>query len=344
MEISAEELLHKLQQHKELPRLLTAWGEEDYYRSQIAAAVPEYVFADVAPEDREITVFEKDTELRELAAVINTYPFFGGRSLIILRDEKLWGGRQDSDSKKQQLDKLAELLADIPEYCTVFLNAVKLDKRLKLYKLLNKEGVVCECKSVRPYELTPWLDQQAEQYGARFDREALALVMEYLAPVEKAPLQLLQQEIAKLAVYTGERHRWTRQDVEDIFAALPEASGFALSNFVADCRLTEALQVLAAERKKGTNILPVCALLLFKLRQLLQFLELRGQGYDPKSITGAMKLGSPYIARRLQEQCRHYTEDRLRGVLLAITQLNIDLRKGGRGYARLEEILTSLMS
>ena len=235
MEIKAEELLYRLEHKQNIEALGHVWavfGEEDYYRQQIVTAVPEAIFANVPVEDRQICIFDKDTDLLALGNAINTYPFFSGHSLVFLRDEKLLAVKADNDSKKKQLDKLAALLDDVPEYCTVVVSVSKLDKRTKLYKAIKKAGLVCECQSIRPYELGAWLDAQAESYGAHWQRDAIGVIMEYLSPVEKAPLQLLRQEIAKLAVYAGERRTWTKEDVETIFAALPEASNFALLNFI----------------------------------------------------------------------------------------------------------------
>ena len=95
MDIKAEELLAKLQQHKPLPQaqVLLLCGEEDYYRNSIIAALPEYVFGDTPEADREITVFDKDTNLSGLQAAVNSYPFFCGKSLIFLKDEKLWAAK-----------------------------------------------------------------------------------------------------------------------------------------------------------------------------------------------------------------------------------------------------------
>ena len=92
MEIKAEELLYKLQQGQELPgnsQLVVVFGEEDYYRQQIVQALPEVLFKGVDSADREVQVFEKDTDLHQLSAAINTYPFFCGQSLVVLQDEKL---------------------------------------------------------------------------------------------------------------------------------------------------------------------------------------------------------------------------------------------------------------
>ena len=344
MEIKPEELIYKLQNGAQLPQtnLLVVYGEEDYYRQQIVTALPEALFQGVDSADRAITSFDKDTDLNELASIINTYPFFSGQSLVVLKDEKLLAAKAESEARKQQLDKLADILSDIPDYCTVLVSASKLDKRTKLFKALKKTALMCECASIKLNNLSQWLDGQAAAYGARWSFDAVGKIIEYLQPVDKIPLKLLQQEIAKLAVYAGERREWTAEDVESIFSALPEASSFAIINALGKRNLPEVLQLLAAEKKKGTNVLPLCALITFKLRQMLQYVELAGRGFDYKGIVAELKL-NPYVAKNLQREVRGFTAQALTKALLELAQLNIDLRKGGRDYTRLEEILLQLL-
>lgn len=47
---------------------------------------------------------------------------------------------------------------------------------------------------------------------------------------------------------------------------------------------------------------------------------------------------------KMQEQCRRFSEAKLRDALLELTQLNVDLRRGGREYSILEEILLRLLA
>ena len=169
MEIKPEELIYKLQNGAQLPQtnLLVVYGEEDYYRQQIVTALPEALFQGVDSADRAITSFDKDTDLNELASIINTYPFFSGQSLVVLKDEKLLAAKAESEARKQQLDKLADILSDIPDYCTVLVSASKLDKRTKLFKALKKTALMCECASIKLNNLSQWLDGQAAAYGTK---------------------------------------------------------------------------------------------------------------------------------------------------------------------------------
>lgn len=345
MDIKAEELLYKLQNNQPLPQatqVYVVFGEDDYYRKQIAAALPGYIYGETPEADRQITVFEKDTDISAVSEAVNTYPFFSGQSLVIITDDKLWS-KGGEDAKQTVLDKLTALVSDVPDYCTLLITAAKLDKRTKFFKTLKKIALLCECTSLRAYELQPWLDAQAERYGARFYHEAIGMIMEYLAPVEKVPLQLLQQEIAKLAVYAGERKRWTRQDILDIFASLPEASDFALTNFIMEGRLKSALEALAAARRHGTYILPLTAMVSAKLRQLARYFELRRTGYEQRALMQELGVRHPYAMKMLTQQARRFDERRVREALMAIDELNIALRRGGRDYDKLEEILIKLL-
>ena len=141
-----------------------------------------------------------------------------------------------------------------------------MDKRTKLYKQLKASALICPCERIKERDLDDWLYAQAAAYGAHFTRDALAAISEYIEPVkEEIPLDLLQQEIGKLAIYASGRREWTEDDVLNVFALLPNASSFALTNYIMAGKLKQCLELLASERKHGTYILPLSATVAFKI-------------------------------------------------------------------------------
>lgn len=102
---------------------------------------------------------------------------------------------------------------------------------------------------LKAYQLRPWLLEQANSYGARFSPEALNLVLDYVSAFDIVPLLQLQQEIAKVNLYAGQRKIWQAEDVLQMFSQAPEISGFALGNAVEERNLTKVLDLLAEERK-----------------------------------------------------------------------------------------------
>ena len=313
MEITAEKIMQQLSAGTQVAGVIAVFGEEGYYKDKIAAALPRAVFGDAAPEDREITVFERDTDIKEVSAAVNTYPFFSGRSLVIIKDEKLWGGKDGGEKRKQQQEELAELLADVPEHCQVLLLGEKIDKRGKLYKSLLKTAAMVECKSLKSYQLKPWLDEQAALRGCRFDYEASQTIMEYLSVTEQT------------------------------FAALPEVSRFALLNAIAEKKLGQTLELLGEERKHGNTVLALCGLVSFQLRRLGRVKELLEGRASQAEIASELK-AAPFAVKKMAEQSRRFGLGELERALLELSQLNIEIRYGGRQFEKLEEILIRLLS
>jgi DNA polymerase-3 subunit delta len=163
-----------------------------------------------------------------------------------------------------------------------------------------------------------------------------------MAATDNVPLLLLANEIEKLAIYAGTRKKWTRQDVKDIFSELPEVSIFALTNAIAEKKTEEVLTLLALEEKRGTNVLKVAGIVSSQIRKLWQVKELMEAGYDKTSIANELKM-HPFIAQKTMAQSKFFTTASLQKCLTALAQLNMDLRKGGRRFEQLEEILVMFL-
>ena len=343
--INPEELLSCLKNKRPLDSkgLIVVLGEEDYYRKQIEAVIEDYVFQDIEPDSREVTVIEKNTDLREITAVINTYPFFCGQSLLILKDSKFFNlGKTPSEERKQQLDKLAELLADIPDYCTVFISAAKLDKRTKLYKFFKSHALLCECEELKPYNAQPWLEKLAAKYGAHLTYDAKMRLLEYLAPVDNVPMAIMEQEFAKLAVYTNGRSPWTVDDLEAVWVDLPEVSNFKLCDFISEKKLPQVLEMLSVMKQRKVPLILTCGLIDYHLRKLARFQELMQSSHDIIMVGKEMGL-HPFIAKKMQQQCRNFSAASLIKAIIAVNQINLDSRGGGRKYEDLEDVMVQLL-
>ena len=105
MELAPEKLIEMLEKGESLPNVILMYGEEPYYRSKAAACIKKYVFGSAADEDMEISVFDRDTDLKRLNAAVNSYPFFGGSSLVIISDDKIFAAEK---KQKENADKGGE--------------------------------------------------------------------------------------------------------------------------------------------------------------------------------------------------------------------------------------------
>ncbi len=346
MKLEASAFLAKLHTASALPRVLAIVGEEAYYRDKVRRGVLQKIFGPQGPEDYELKVFAEHTDLRELENAINTYPFFSGRTAILITDPLLLQPplREGKATKSgaARIDGLLKLLEDVPDYCTVLLQSANMDGRQKLSRTLVKKFCLVQCLGLKVYRLEPWLRDQALQHGAHFTRDGMELLLSYLQLADQAPLQLLASELEKLSLYAGARKEWTAEDVQNIFSALPDAEMFAVSNALGQGNLVGVLELLEQARKKGSDLIKMEAILAAKVRRLLLVAEALDEGMQANEIQRELSM-NPYALQMTLKEEKHFTEPALRKALAGMHRLNIDYRRGGRGFDRLEEILAFLI-
>ena len=338
-----------------IPTVVCIVGEEPYYRDLARRTLLDAIFTDTPPDSRDISVFEEKTDMKKLDTLINTYPFFSGRTVILITDKELLNAKAEAEGKKvkpsgkakskepnlSKQEQFQKMLGDVPEFCTVILQAEKMDGRQKFTKFLQKETVFVDCSPVDSRYLPAWLARQAEQRGGRLDRGAVQRIQEYLATVDNPPLQLLAAEVEKIAVFAGDRKNWTAADVDMLFSALPEIGVFALNNAITAKNTVLALQLLAEEQKKNTYLPLLVAKLLTHLRSILVVKEGERLGRSASQIAAESRK-APFLITMWQREGTKFTEARLRIAIQALDTLAEEISLGGRQFDRLEEIIAVL--
>ena len=338
-----------------IPTVVCIVGEEPYYRDLARRTLLDAIFTDTPTDSRDISVFEEKTDMKKLDTLINTYPFFSGRTVILITDKELLNPKAETEGKKvkpsgkakskepnlSKQEQFQKMLGDVPEFCTVILQAEKMDGRQKFTKFLQKETVFVDCSPVDSRYLPAWLARQAEQRGGHLDRGAVQRIQEYLATVDNPPLQLLAAEVEKIAVFAGDRKDWTAADVDMLFSALPEIGVFALNNAITAKNTVLALQLLAEEQKKNTYLPLLVAKLLTHLRSILMVKEGERLGRSASQIAAESRK-APFLISMWQREGAKFTEARLRNAIQALDTLAEEISLGGRQFDRLEEIIAVL--
>ncbi len=355
----APDMFIKQIENGSIPTVVCIVGEEPYYRDLVRRTLLDAIFTETPPDSRDITVFEEKTDMKKLDTLINTYPFFSGRTVILITDKDLLTPRAEAEGKKpksvgrgkvkekaretnlSKQEQFQKLLGDVPDFCTVILQAEKMDGRQKFTKFLQKETVYVDCSPVDSRYLPAWLARQAEQRGGHLDRGAVQRIQEYLTVVDNPPLQLLATEVEKLAVYAGERKTWTAADVDLLFSALPEIGAFALNNAITGKDTVLALQLLTEEQKKNTYLPLLAAKLLSHLRNILMVKEGERMGMSVARIAAESRK-APFLISMWQRDGARFTEARLRNAIQDLDRMVAEISLGGRQFDRLEEIIAVL--
>jgi len=353
MDIQPIELISKLKNRQELSNIYLLLGEETYYRQKILNALKENVFQGVAEADREIHVFDRDINFNAVEQAVNSYPFFSGRSMVILAEDKFFDikGKTTDEGLASRLEPLLKIVNNLPDFCTLVISVAKFNHSLKVFKTMRSNGVLSEAEIIKPGNLAPWLKATATEKGGKFDSSGIMKIMEYLAPADTAPLDLLEKEIDKLVLYAGKDRAWTDRDVEKVFSDLPQLGVFKLTEALGQHNLLQAIRYLRTEQKKTNSRGEIIiGQLLWKLRIMIRVLELQQGGKSTKEMEQYFPdtKNPGWQIRSTIATLRGFQINRLVKAFRDLGRINGDARFYGftqdRVFDRIEEIFVDLLA
>ncbi|MDF2572038.1 MAG: yqeN [Sporomusa sp.] len=322
-------------------------GEETYHIRQVEQAL---VSGIVAPEDRDMNliVFESDPRLEELINTIETIPFMGGKNLIIVRNAGLFSaGRKSGSDETQERDdpvteRLIQLFNNMPPYShVVFITTAKPDKRRKIYKALEKNGVVLEAAPLKGKDVRGWLTERLAELKVKMAPDAQEHLLAAVSMMSQVSLDFMNNELEKVILYTKDKTLITRQDLLQILSAVPEVSIFTMVEALSQRQTSQAISLLREELAAGEHPIRILALLARQVRQLWQVKELLNKGQGSREVAEFLKVPS-FIGEKLAKQSRGFNDAKLKQAMLNLAAADRDLKSSRTGPVVLERIIIEL--
>ncbi len=182
-----EKIMTELMQRKYQP-VYFLMGEEGYYIDKISDYITQHVLHEEEKAFNLSILYGKDVDA---AAVINTakrFPMMAEYHVVVVREA-------------QQMRNLDDLIYYIssPLQSTILVichKYGKLDKRKKLYKELEKNGIVFESNRLYESQIPEWINQVLNDKGYTIQPPAALLLTEYLGN----DLQKIDNELEKLII------------------------------------------------------------------------------------------------------------------------------------------------
>ncbi len=237
-------------------------------------------------------------------------------------------GRRGRAMKATKSDPLGPLIAYLdnppPDTVVVFRSQQPADSRRKIVKRLAEVGAVLAAAAPAGEELAPWCVARAGAHGVRLQPAAAAA----LCARVPASLDLLDQELAKLAAYVGDGGSIGTDAVQALVAPSREESVFALMDAVAEGRGRDAFGLLRQMLYQGEAPLGIMALLARQVRLLVLGRDTLDAGGGPDRLAAAAGGLHPYVARRMLGQARAFAEPDLEAALEAVWEAEWAVKSG----------------
>lgn len=283
-------------------RLYFLWGPEDYLREQFASELKKACLPD-GEDDFSYKRFNgPELDYNELSIAVDSMPFMTERTFIELRNVDI--------NRLKEPEKLADILKDIPDYCTLAFiqNATfEPDGRIKLIKTIRDSGYEIKFTQQAQDELVKWIRRRFVACGKDIELEAAY----HLIFVSGDLMNRLIPEIEKVAAY-AKGERVTVSDVDAVAIHIPEADVFDMTERISKKEYNIAFEILAELLSdKSNDPIMLLAIIGMQMRKLYAARLAIDMNLGVKYLMSVGKMKYEFIANKTMAAARGFSLEQL---------------------------------
>lgn len=244
---------------------------------------------------------------------------------------------------KHFLEKLELHLAKLNPSIALILSSTSLSAATKLYKRIEKIGIIFEQPEEKPWEkeksAQEWiLSKVAQESKAISSQTALLLVKQV-----GTDAAILFQEIEKLICYVGERKELTAQDVLTICSTTHTESIWQLGEAVFKRDGMMALKISKGLIEDGLAFLALLRQLRSQFETSYQICAILSQGGTSGDVSQQYPYMKGAILEKNVQQARNYGMDSFKQGLLKIDETELKAKNSGIDMEVLNELLIATL-
>ena len=316
----------------EIKNVYLLCGEETFFIDKAREKILARLGVD---KQTELVTIDCDTKpaLGDIISTIDSSPFFGSRNVVLVKNATFFSAEKKSE-------RLENILRDMQPTNYVIFTARAANKQRKLYKIISQVGAILEADSLRSWEIDAWLNEKLKSLGKIMRGEARKHFNERLGIMPEISLWYLENELNKVALnVTG--NEITAADLRRNMLAPPEVSNFALTDAVDARKPQKAIYLLRAQARDWGKLPLVTTLLVNHVRRLLRAKFFMAQGVTGRRLGDSLEM-NPYIAQKLGETAKSYSEKILEEVFVELAEADFKLKTGQANVEALERIVLKL--
>jgi DNA polymerase-3 subunit delta len=283
MPVSYDEIISDLKKRIYKPVYFLA-GEEPYYIDLITEFIEKNVLDESEKPFNQLILYGDDTSVASIIEISRRFPMMSSHQVVIIREA-------------QTLKKIEDLVVYVekPLPSTILVINYKykiLDKRTRLYKVLNSQAVYFESSRLRDYQVPAWIDRYMMAKGIKSEPSVSAMLTEYLG----TDLHKIANELEKLIItLPAEKPLITTALIEKNIGISKDYNNFELQKAVGERNILKANMIVHhfANNPKDNPITLTIASLFSYFSKLLTYHYLRDKSKN--NVASALKINSFFV-------------------------------------------------
>ncbi len=298
-------------------------GEEPYYIDRISQYIAENVLSEEEKGFNQMVLYGKDTSVDEVVANAKRFPMMADYQVVIVKEA-------------QHLSRTIESLvsyAENPQPTTILVICFKykkLDKRKKLYKAVQKSGVLFESNKLYENQVSDWIRRSMAGKGYSISPKSCIMLVEFLG----TDLSKINNELDKLTLVVSKETEITPDLIEEHIGISKDFNNFELKKAIGERDVKKASRIIDyfVQNPKDNPFVVTVTLLSTFFAQLLQYHGLND--HSPGNVAKVLGV-NPYFVREFTVAAKNYPMKRVSGIISSLREL--DLKGKGVGASNMEQ-------
>jgi len=293
-------------------------GEEPFFMDRIS----DFILGNVLTEDEkgfnQTILYGKDLSLDSIMTAAKRFPMMAERQVVVIREAQ----------NIKNIEDLAPYV-EKPMRSTILVFNYKyktIDKRKKLYKALQKNGVYLESKPLYENQVPAWISKYLKEKNLGIDPRAAQMITDFVG----SDLQRIVNELEKVTISIVPGTSIMPEDIEKNIGISKEFNTFELQNALGNKDILKSNRIINyfIDNEKLHPLTVIIGMLVTYFRKLLIYHSIENK--SDRTIV-SQKLGvNPFFINDYANAARNYSLDR--AVLIISMMREYDLRsKGARG-------------
>jgi len=291
-------------------------GEEPYYIDTISDYIAENALSEQDKAFNQVIMYGKDSSIYAVLDAAKRFPMMSQHQVVIVKEAQ----------NLKEIDKL-QFYMEKPLQSTILVICYKdkLDKRLKLYKILDqsKDAALLDAKKLRDYQIPAWIDGYLKERGYSIAPAAADLLKEYLGD----ELSKVVNELNKMLITlpTNEK-KITLEHIETNIGISKDYNVFELQKAIGEKNVLKANRIIdyfSHNPKNGPMVMVVSSLCSY-------FVKILTYHYlTDKSLAATALKVSPYFVKDYETAARKYPAPKIIQIISILREY--DLKSKGVG-------------
>lgn len=292
-------------------------GDEPYYIDKITDYISQHVLTDEEKTFNQEILYGKDTDIPSIINSARRFPMISGNQVVIVKEAQDIPG----------IDDLIYYVENPLKSTILVINYKykKLAKNKKIYKAIQKNGVLFESKKLYDNQIPEWINNYLAKSNHRIDPGVGLLLTEYLGN----DLSKIVNEIEKLKItLPPDNKKITIEHVEKNIGISKDYNNFELHKALSQKNILKANRIINyfGKNQKGNPITLTISSLYYFFSKVLTYHFIENK--TTQNVVAALKVHS-YFVSEYKLAAQKYNPEKLVGIFSILREF--DLKSKGIG-------------